>query len=392
MYKKILSFSLCAVLLLSLFPAFLSPSESKAASASSVEDARDKIADAQARQEELQDQLDSLAEEKSNYMAQKELLEQQIGELETQIGLYDELIAGLDAEIALSEQKISEAQAVYDANIESFRAQARATYENGEVSYLEVLLGAKSFSDFLLRLDYVKQVSLYEKELLDTISSSIRVEQEEKAAIEANRAELSSVRAALQESKDAVDEKNAEISSLLAELKADETAYKDALEDAHQREEELNAWIEKELAGADSSVDYVAGDWIWPVARASYNYMSSSYGWRTLNGRREFHYAIDIAAPRGTPVLAAKSGVIKSAKWVTTGGGWQVVIDHGGTYYTYYNHLNSRPIVSAGQSVSQGQVVGYVGDSGYAFGTHLDFKIYYNGKAQDPAQYVKNPY
>ena len=384
MKKSVLSLLFVLALLLSFVPSLL-PQTADAATASSVQDAKDKIAEAQEKQKELQKQLDALANKKEAYMDQKEIIEQQVGELAEEISVYDQLISALDGEIALSEAKIAAAQKNYNDNIEKFKAQARATYENGQTSYLEVLLGAESFSDFLLSLDYVKQVSLYERKLLDTITESIRVEREEMAVVSEKRAQVDGARAAAQERKSEVDKKNSELSKVISSLNSNAAA-------AHKKEEELNEWIEKELAGENSSVDYQEGEWIWPVARASYNYMSSGYGWRTLNGRREFHYAIDIAAPRGTPVLATKAGVIKSAKWVTTGGGWQVVIDHGGTYYSYYNHLNKQPIVTAGQRVSQGEVVGYVGDSGYAFGTHLDFKIYYNAKVQNPANYVKNPY
>lgn len=391
MKKRILPLILCFVLLLCLIPSFIRE-EGQAATASSVTDAKNKIEEAQKKQKELQAQLDALSDKKDAYMDQKEILEQQIGGLADEIAVYDELISALDGEIALSEQKIAKAQKTYGENIEKFKAQARATYENGEVTYLEVLLGAQTFSDFLLGLDYIKQVSLYEKELLDTITESIRVEREELAVVEGKRDELRAIRAEVQSRKDEVDRKNSDLAKVISSLKADAAALEAAKKEAAKKEEELNAWIEKELAGENSSVEYQEGEWIWPVAKASYNYLSSGYGYRTLNGKKEFHYAIDIAAPRNTPVLATKAGVIKSAKWVTTGGGWQVCIDHGGTYYSYYNHLNARPIVSAGDTVKQGQVIGYVGDSGYAFGTHLDFKIYYDGKTQNPTKYVKNPY
>lgn len=391
MKKKWISLSLVAVLVLALCPIFFGePAE--AATASSVSDARDKIAQAQQKQQELQAQLEALGSKKETYLDQKSIIEQQVNELQGEILVYDNLIAGLDSEIAACEASIAAAEKTYNENIDNYRAQARATYERGETSYLDVLLGSGSFSDFLLRLDYVKQVSLFEKDLLEKISVSISTIKTEKAAIESKRSELNSARAAIQERKSVVDQKNASLASIIGAINSDAAALEAAKKKAAQQEAELNEWIERELSGENSSVDYQSGDWIWPVGRASYNYMSSPYGWRTLNGRREFHYAIDIAAPRGTPVLATKSGKVKSAGWVTTGGGWQVVIDHGGTYYSYYNHMNSRPIVSAGQMVSQGQVIGYVGDSGYAFGTHLDFKIYYNAKVQNPANYVRNPY
>ncbi len=391
MKKKVFSLLLLACMVFSLLPAVFS-APLRAATASSVSDARDQIAEAQKKQQELQQQLNALEDKKENYLDQKSIIEQQVNELAQEIAVYDGLISGLDAEIAACEANIAEAEATYNKNIDSYKAQARATYERGETSYLDILLGSGTFSDFLLRLDYVKQVSLYEKDLLSTISQSIKTIEASKKVIEDNRSELDIARAAVQERKDEVDEKNARVTAIINSINSDEAALAAAQKKAAQQEAALNEWIEKELSGEHSSVDYQSGEWIWPVGRASYNYMSSPYGWRTLNGRREFHYAIDIAAPRGTPVLASKGGKVKSAKWVTTGGGWQVVIDHGGTYYTYYNHLNERPIVSAGQTVTQGQVIGYVGDSGYAFGTHLDFKIYYNGKVQNPINYVSNPY
>lgn len=125
---------------------------------------------------------------------------------------------------------------------------------------------------------------------------------------------------------------------------------------------------------------------IWPVPG---QYMiTSGYGWRIcpFHGR-EYHAAIDIGAPMGTKVIAADGGKIESA--VYNGGfGNQVVIDHGNGLKTYYNHL-SRFAVSKGQTVAKGSVIAYVGSTGSSTGPHLDFRIYKNGKDQDPLKYVK---
>ena len=251
MQKKILTLLLACVMLLGLIPLAFSPS-SDAASASSVADARDKIAQAQAKQQELQKQLDALSGQKQAYMAQKEIIEQQVGELAAEIAVYDELIAGLDAEIAVSEKIIADAQAEYNKNIDSFRAQARATYEKGQTTYLEVLLGAESFSEFLLGIDYVKQVSLYEKKLLDTITESIRIEREEMAVVAAKRAENDALRNSVKERKAVVDAKNAELAGIISNLNSNAAALNAAKQDAAKREEELNKWIEKELAKENS--------------------------------------------------------------------------------------------------------------------------------------------
>ena len=99
------------------------------------------------------------------------------------------------------------------------------------------------------------------------------------------------------------------------------------------------------------------------------------------------HYAIDIPAPAGTPIVASSDGVVVLAGWVTTGGGLKIAIDHGSSISTNYNHLSSIA-VSVGQSVKKGDVIGYVGMTGTASGNHLDFKIIRNGEALDPQLYV----
>lgn len=391
MKKKILTLLLVAILVVTAIPAAF-PSPTEAASASSVEDAKNKIAQAQANQKKLQAQLDALAKQEESYLDQKEILERQIGELASEIAAYDNIIDGLDAEISAMEKEIASAQATYDENIEKYKAQARATYEKGETSYLDVLLGSGSFSDFLLRLDYVKQVALYEKELLGTISDSIKTIKENKAGVEIRRAEVASARAAVAERKAEVDKKDAEISKLIKSINASEAALKKQHDKEAALEEEMNKYIENELKDLDSDVVYQSGEWIWPVAKASYNYVSSGYGWRTLNGKRSFHYAIDIAAPRGTNIYASKAGKVFFAGWGSGGAGWSVKIDHGDGYCTYYFHMNSRPIVSVGDYVKQGQVIGYVGmTGGTSTGYHLDIRFYVNGKAQDPLNYLVKP-
>lgn len=390
MTKKVLSLLLVAVLSIGLLPSLFSPVLS--AAPSSIDEAKDMIKEYQEKYKLLEAELKKLEAQKDSYVEQKQLLEQQIGELESEISAYDQVIADLDAEIAALDARCASAQAEYDKNIDKFRAQARASYESGTTTYLEVLLGAGSFSEFLLRLDYVKQVALYERELLDKIMASMASIREAQAEIEVRKVEAKEARNVLKARKSEVDAKSSQISAIIKTITSNEALLEKQQDMAHKQEEELNDWIEKELAGADSDVKYDDSKWIWPVAKASYNYVSSGYGWRTLRGKRQYHYGIDIAAPKGTPIYASKSGKVKSAKWVTTGGGWQVCIDHGGTYYTYYNHMNSRPIVKAGQMVSQGQVIGYVGTTGNSTGYHLDFRIYYQGKAVNPANYIKNPY
>ena len=235
---------------------------------------------------------------------------------------------------------------------------------------------------------------MYERDLLDTITDSIQTIQNNKAQVEERRAEQVSARSAVESAKSSVDAKNDYLQSIVNKMNKDQ-AYLDKLIKAEQdNEEKLNQWIQDELSGrGESDVVYDTGDWLWPVERGnSYHYVSSGYGWRTLRGKRSFHYAIDIAVPKNTKVLASKSGEVIYSGWKNGGYGWLVQIDHGNGYITYYLHLNSKPPVSVGQHVQKGQVIGYVGMSGgTSTGYHLDIRFYVNGSPQNPLNYLKKP-
>ncbi len=388
MTKKILTLLMALCLTLTALPLSL------VAAPTSVEDAKDQITASQQKQDQLQEQLNAIKGEKETYLEQKEILEQQVGELQSEINAYDRLIRELDGQIATMEQQISDAETSYADNIDKYKAQARATYEQGQVSYLDVLLGAESFSDFLLRLDYVKQVALYEKDLLNTITKSIQTIKRNKVEVENKRTEQVTARNTVATRKDELDDKEDAVQSVINKIQSNQKYLQNLLQKEAENEEKLNQWIEDELAGRnDSDVEYEGGDWLWPVARGnSYHYISSGYGWRTLNGKKSFHYAIDIAVPKNTPIYASKSGEVFFSGWGTGGAGWSVKIDHGDGYCTYYFHMNSRPIVSNGQKVKKGQVIGYVGMSGgTSTGYHLDIRFYINGKADNPLNYLKKP-
>ncbi|MFC6661417.1 M23 family metallopeptidase [Deinococcus multiflagellatus] len=116
------------------------------------------------------------------------------------------------------------------------------------------------------------------------------------------------------------------------------------------------------------------GLWLWPLP--GYGAVSSGYGERELLGEREMHYGVDISAPMGTPVLAARAGrVLEARADFARGWGWTVVLQHPDGWVTRYAHL-SGTLVRAGELVVQGQPVGRVGNTGRTTGPHLHFGTY----------------
>lgn len=147
--------------------------------------------------------------------------------------------------------------------------------------------------------------------------------------------------------------------------------YRENLEEMISSLEERQAYLEAKPS-------------IWP-ARGR---ITSRYGYRRspFSGKREFHQGIDIAAPRGTPIVATGAGVVTFAGW-RTGYGRVVIIDHGYGYRTLYGHNDSIK-VKVGQRVSKGQVIAYMGSSGRSTGTHVHYEVHVNGSPTNPANYM----
>ena len=149
---------------------------------------------------------------------------------------------------------------------------------------------------------------------------------------------------------------------------------------AHEREQLA---VLSRAAALSGAIDRIGQGYLWPVDGR----ISSAFGWRSISvaGNR-FHGGIDIAAPHGTPVVAARGGVVVRTGWVGAYG-YLVVIEHGDGWETRYAHL-SRIDVRTGERVAQGAVIGLVGSTGASTGPHLHFEVRREGRALDPLAYL----
>ena len=147
-----------------------------------------------------------------------------------------------------------------------------------------------------------------------------------------------------------------------------------------------NRTSSRQSSGSGSNVNRSSSrDFIWPVAGK----ISSPFGWRRhpITRRNDFHSAIDIRAPRGTPIRASRGGKVVHSGWMGAYGN-TVVIEHTGGYSTLYSHCSSLN-VNKGQNVSSGQVIARVGATGRATGPHLHFEIRSRNKPINPLGYLK---
>ena len=352
-----------------------------------IDELKDNASDLRDQQKELQNQLAAIKEDKNKALEQKTLLEQQINAtqaeidtIQTQISKYDELIAQKQVELAEAEEK-------EQAQYELFCERVRYMEEQGEVSYWSILFSSKDFADLLDNAMMVEEIMDYDNQVMDELIAIREQIAQDKADLETARQEQQAAKdeqeaakASLKTQKSEVDALIDQISSQQAEVEKAEAQLR-AAADAVDKE---IAAAEKELASQISNVVSESG-FMWPLP--GYNTLSSLFGGRThpVTGRPNNHTGIDIPAPAGTSILAAKSGVVTTSTYNSSYGNY-VVVSHSDGTSTLYAHMSRRG-VSKGQTVSQGQVVGYVGTTGSSTGNHLHFEIRVNGSRVDPVTY-----
>jgi murein DD-endopeptidase MepM/ murein hydrolase activator NlpD len=328
-----------------------------------------------------------------------------IDALEGDIGALTDRLAVLERELAASRARLARLQARYREQTEHLErltreheiAQERLAdrlvelYQAGETSELEILLQAQSFEDLLDQLDYFRAIGERDQEIVEEIKRiqiEVREARQETARIKADVAEETAVLAEKTAAERAARAQLLARQAALAAARDDKQGLLSGIrEERHHDQENLeemlatSAAIAAQIASAPPSppgdnTPSSAG-LVWPVSGP----ITSGFGWRW--GR--MHEGIDISAGCGTPIRAAASGTVIYAGWMG-GYGNLTIIDHGGGIATAYGHQSS--IAVGGGSVSQGQVIGAVGTTGFSTGCHLHFEVRVNGSPVDPLGYL----
>jgi len=330
-------------------------------------------------------------------------LQQQLGETNAAIGTVNNRIDSLDAQRDSTQRRIDWNTVELDAARRSLRLHDELlkrrlvdVYEYGDLTYVNALVGARSFSDFVERWEDLRlliaanQRTVRERKAAETRVASIEadlertrleLQQEEQAQQEA-RSQLNSLADERRNLVELAGIQRHDVANQVAEMEDLSAAQESELEGLIlERERELEAQQRAAgIAGGPPSAGGL-GNFSWPVVGT----ITSPFGWRSnpFGGGPEFHQGLDIAAPAGTTVTAAATGTVIMAQWYG-GYGNYILIDHGGGYSTGYGHLSAM-YVSAGQSVQRGQAIGAVGSTGESTGPHLHFEIRIAGKPVDPA-------
>ena len=330
---------------------------------------------------EISDTVDSAKAKTDTYASRKYIVEQQITVLKESIQIKEDELVVKQQQL---DQKIKERNETY----ELFKSRVRAMYMNKNTSTLSAVLGASSFSEFLVNAETLRRISEHDTELISLLEEQQKVIEAEKAVIESDLQSLEDDKAELDTKYNELAVLYQEANSELSSAKALETATKEDYTEILNSFNAMNdEWAKLTNSSAYSDV-YIGGYYAWPVP--NYYYISSGYGWRTLYGASNWHGGIDIAGSNiyGKPIIASNSGQVTTAAYTNVGYGNYVIIDHGGNQFTVYGHMSSLA-VSKGDYVAQGEVIGYVGSTGNSTGPHLHFEIRINGERLNPVDYVK---
>ena len=404
-YRKSKSALSALLAFLIVFTAFFSlmPVPAAEATSQSEIDALQAQRDALKQQQtDLQSTINSLKGQQNATVELKTALDekntitlQQIQNLEEQIELHQQLIEQ-------KSEEIDDAQKVADEQLERYKVRLRNMEENGKYSYIEVLFGANSIGEFLSLIDDIGDIIKSDKELEDAYLKSVQDLKDLKAEYEEAQKELKSKKADLETLSAQLEADINEAAQLIASLQGDINANASQLAELASQREDMDAQIDamrKQLAeeakkqqqqqqGGSSTPIVATGSLMWP----SYTtHIASPYGYRIhpIYGTYKLHGGVDIGASYGTAIWAADSGKVVTSQdgW---NGGWgnYVLIDHGNGVQTLYAHMSSRA-VSVGQTVSKGQVIGYVGSTGASTGPHLHFEVWNYGSRVDPMSYFR---
>ena len=407
--KSILAGVLAAVIAFSMLPV---PAE--AASSSEI---RQQIKDMKAENKELEEKLKGLRDqfqenenEMLNMVAEKDLIDQEIAILTEQIANINHQILSYSILIADKQDELDNAQSNLEELSQKHRERIQAMEEEGALSYWEVLFKANSFADLLDRLNMIQEIAASDKRRMEELSAAADRVSDVQESLSEEKSGLETTRQELDDAQVLLEEKRAEADELLRQLIAKGEEFQALIDESEDLQDDLMkeiAQAEKDLKEAEFKVwlaTYVppttrpgndttpspqvpsSSGWVCPVP---YYTLTSPFGMRVhpISGKWKMHNGVDMAAAQGTPIYAAKSGKVTTASYQAGGAGYYVSINHGDGFSSIYMHM-THFIVSPGQYVNAGQVIGYVGSTGGSTGPHLHFGISYNGTYVNPMNYI----
>ena len=351
--------------------------------AETIEEKRAQLDEIQQKLGEKDAQLEDKKKEISNAMERLILTQEELAEAKRKLAAIESRQQALSIKIRQNEAALAAKQKEYDKSRSVYKKRLRDIYENGQVNYLDVLLGAADFRDFSSRMYLLQRVIRRDFALIDRLEEQREALLQQKAELDDIRKQLAAAHAESQKEKEIVAQKTVERQKLYEQALAEKAQLDAEYEELQRNSQEITAMIQRmEQEGRMMPQAGGTGQLAWPVNGE----ITSPFGWRVhpIWGTQIFHAGLDIGADYGDPVHAADSGTVVFAGWMG-GYGNAVMIDHGGGMVTLYGH-NSSITVGEGEQVSKGQTI--AGSTGNSTGPHCHFEVRIHGEVVSPLQYL----
>ena len=358
--------------------------------------------------DEAQKKADELQSQKNAAQAEKDTLAANLNSIIEKMNKTQEELSAKETEISTAEDELVQAKVDEENQYNSMKKRIKFMYEGGNTQFIEILMSSSNIGDLLNKAEYVSKLSSYDRDMLSAFQDTVKSVEEKETKLKDEYEKLNTLQSSLvsqqTEAQNLISSKEAQIAeiqdqitdnaNLLADLKAKAEEAK-RLQEEQAAAAAAAAAAKKSNSGSSSggssssapasSGNVVSGSGYFTHPCPGMTYQSSYFG-EVRSFDPSPHKGNDYAAPTGTPTYAAAAGTVVTAGWSNSAGNW-VVINHGNGLVTKYMH-HSSICVSAGQKVSKGQQIGYVGSTGNSTGAHLHFQVELNGVAVNPGNYM----
>ena len=353
--------------------------------AESIEDKKAELEDIQQQMDAKDAQREQKKQEIGNAVERLVAAQNELAEAKRKLAEIESRQRALEIKIRQNEASLKAKEADYNKTRQVYMKRLRDIYENGQVNYLDVLLGSTDFRDFASRMYLLQRVIRRDFNLIDTLNTQREALEQQKAILDGNKKELDAIHAEATAEQKIIAQKTVERQALYEQALAEKAKLDAEYEELQRNSQEITAMIQRmEEEGRLAAQAHGSGQFMWPVNGE----ITSPFGWRVhpIWGTQIFHAGLDIGADYGEPVHAADSGTVVYAGWMG-GYGNAVMVDHGGGLVTLYGH-NSSITVSEGQQVGKGETIALAGSTGNSTGPHCHFEVRVHGEVTSPLQYL----
>lgn len=385
----------CMIAILCIIPSYATKTE--------MNDAKEKASSMEEEKKELETTLKQLDQLKSDVSQYVEKLDVELNSLNKQLSALKSQISAKEEEQRIAQSDLEAAINLEKKQYRDMKLRIQYMYEKGETNYLDLLFRSDDLTQLFNRVEYIQSIAAYDRKMLVEFKRSKEEVKKREVVLEKEHKKLVKLRLSAEEKKKDMERlleaKNKELSGYKTQIDKGKdhlsTLEKD-IAAQEQKMKEIEALIKKKEEEARKAALQAGKRYntvgigninlIWPCP--SSNRITSGFGKRDspTEGASSNHQGIDIGAAMGENIIASASGTVTISTYSYSAGNY-IMIHHGGGIYTVYMHSSER-LVSAGDEVSQGQVIAKVGSTGYSTGSHLHFGIRVNGRYVNPMNYV----